>query len=72
MLGQRNRLSTTASTFQFKDCLVASVIMDDHTMRKSFNYSTVKGYFLQDEPTTPDYDKFDYVGIVRLEACFDC
>ncbi len=46
--------------------------MDDHTMRKSFNYSTVKGYFLQDEPTTPDYDKFDYVGIVRLEACFDC
>lgn len=64
-LGQWNRLSTILSTFKSKDCGIASAIMDDHIMRKSFSYSTVEGYFLQDEPTTPDYAKFDYVRIVR-------
>lgn len=41
--------------------------MDPNTMRKNFSYSTVKGYFLQDEPTTLDYDNFDYVSIVRMK-----
>ncbi len=61
-------LSTTACFSTIEEFRVVSIIKEQITMTKTFQYSTIKGYFLPDEDETLDSGNYHFVGIFLSRA----